>query len=169
MTPEQEKALHDALDRRAGQLATLKRSRTHRIMMPQPVGDMTGWGLKLAEQINLGPRSAAVGKCAWSLLLSYHPLDRYTRLWVLLVHARDLFVCAKHAGGTLHQPTSDNSRSGDPHQIRQRIRDDGRDRALDGGRQEVQPLRPSGRNYDPDWLPPRLAGVRVVRSAMVAG
>jgi hypothetical protein len=62
MTPEQEKALHDALDRRAGQLATLKRSRTHRIMMPQPVGDMTGWGLKLAEQINLGPRSAAVGE-----------------------------------------------------------------------------------------------------------
>jgi hypothetical protein len=28
MTPEQEKALHDALDRRAGQLATLKRSLT---------------------------------------------------------------------------------------------------------------------------------------------
>jgi phosphate starvation-inducible protein PhoH len=27
----------------------------------------------------------------------------------------------------------------------------------------------SGRNHDPDWLPPRLAGVRVVRSAMVAG
>src|SRR5215510_10081447 len=36
-TPEQEKALHDALDRRAGQRATLKRSRTHRIMRPQPV------------------------------------------------------------------------------------------------------------------------------------
>src|SRR6266481_7641998 len=35
-------------------------------------------------------------------------------------------------------------------------------------RQEVQPLRPSGRDYDPDWLSPRLAGVRVVRSAMVA-
>src|SRR5262249_4535410 len=28
---------------------------------------------------------------------------------------------------------------------------------------------PSGRNHDPDRLPPRLAGVRVVRSAMVAG
>src|SRR6516165_10962772 len=28
---------------------------------------------------------------------------------------------------------------------------------------------PSGRDYDPDWLSPRLAGVRVVRSAMVAG
>ena len=47
--------------------------------------------------------------------------------------------------------------------------DDGRDRALDGGCQEVQPLRPSGRDYDPDRLSPRLAGVRVVRSAMVAG
>src|SRR5262249_53592608 len=46
---------------------------------------------------------------------------------------------------------------------------DGRDRALDGGRQEVEPLRPSGRDYDPDRLSPRLAGVRVVRSAMVAG
>src|SRR5215831_18872759 len=43
-----------------------------------------------------------------------------------------------------------------------RVPDDGRDRALDGGRQEVQPLRPSGRDYDPDWLSPRLAGVRVV-------
>src|SRR5215831_5877844 len=31
------------------------------------------------------------------------------------------------------------------------------------------PSRPSGRNHDPDRLPPRLAGVRVVRSAMVAG
>src|SRR5262249_41166272 len=50
-----------------------------------------------------------------------------------------------------------------------RVPDDGRDRALDGGRQEVQPLRPSGRDYDPDRLSPRLAGVRVVRSAMVAG
>src|SRR5262245_31267251 len=40
---------------------------------------------------------------------------------------------------------------------------------LNGGRQEVEPLRPSGRNHDPDWLSPRLAGVRVVRSAMVAG
>src|SRR5215813_14725991 len=50
-----------------------------------------------------------------------------------------------------------------------RVSDDGRDRALDGGRQEVQPLRPSGRDYDPDRLSPRLAGVRVVRSAMVAG
>src|SRR5262249_40017521 len=29
--------------------------------------------------------------------------------------------------------------------------------------------RPSGRDYDPDRLSPRLAGVRVVRSAMVAG
>src|SRR5215471_16552791 len=47
--------------------------------------------------------------------------------------------------------------------------DDGRDRALDGGCQEVQPLRPSGRDYDPDRLSPRLAGVRVMRSAMVAG
>src|SRR5207248_4527437 len=45
----------------------------------------------------------------------------------------------------------------------------GRDRAVDGGRQEVEPLRPSGRDYDPDRLSPRLAGVRVVRSAMVAG
>src|SRR5262249_47396365 len=50
-----------------------------------------------------------------------------------------------------------------------RVPDDGRDRALDGGRQEVQPLRPSGRNHDPDRLSPRLADVRVVRSAMVAG
>src|SRR5215470_6850885 len=50
-----------------------------------------------------------------------------------------------------------------------RVSDDGRDRAVDGGRQEVQPLRPSGRDYDPDWLSPRLAGFRVVRSAMVAG
>src|SRR5262249_51244724 len=50
-----------------------------------------------------------------------------------------------------------------------RVPDDGRDRAVDGGRQEVQPLWPSGRDYDPDWLSPRLAGVRVVRSAMVAG
>ena len=39
-----------------------------------------------------------------------------------------------------------------------RVPDDGRDRALDGGRQEIQPLRLSGRNHDPDWLPPRLAG-----------
>src|SRR5438105_15523016 len=50
-----------------------------------------------------------------------------------------------------------------------RTPDHGRDRAVDGGRQEVQPLRPSGRDYDPDRLSPRLAGVRVVRSAMVAG
>src|SRR5262249_40271446 len=50
-----------------------------------------------------------------------------------------------------------------------RVSDDGRDRALDGGRQEGQPLGPSGRDYDPDRLSPRLAGVRVVRSAMVAG
>src|SRR5262245_1903682 len=50
-----------------------------------------------------------------------------------------------------------------------RVPDHGRDRALDGGRQEVQPLRPSGRDHDPDRLPPRLAGIRVVRSAMVAG
>src|SRR5215510_3338209 len=50
-----------------------------------------------------------------------------------------------------------------------RVPDHGRDRALDGGRQEVQPLWPSGHDYDPDRLPPRLAGVRVVRSAMVAG
>src|SRR5262249_58697868 len=49
-----------------------------------------------------------------------------------------------------------------------RVPDDGRDRALDGGGQEGQPLGPSGRNHDPDRLPPRLAGVRVVRSAMVA-
>src|SRR5262249_7212631 len=35
--------------------------------------------------------------------------------------------------------------------------DDGRDRAVDGGRQEVQPLRPSRRDYDPDWLSPRRA------------
>src|SRR6516165_11896897 len=41
--------------------------------------------------------------------------------------------------------------------------------AVDGGRQEVQPLRPSGRDYEPDRLPARLASVRVVRSAMVAG
>src|SRR5262249_16012417 len=50
-----------------------------------------------------------------------------------------------------------------------RVPDDGRDRAFDGGRQEVQPLRPSGCDYDPDRLSARLAGVRVVRSAMVAG
>src|SRR5262249_7784348 len=50
-----------------------------------------------------------------------------------------------------------------------RVPDHGRDRALDGGRQEVQPLRPSGRDYDPDRLSPRLAGIRVVRPAMVAG
>jgi len=37
------------------------------------------------------------------------------------------------------------------------------------GGEEVEPLRPSGRDYDPDRLSPRLAGVRVVRSAMVAG
>src|SRR5262244_2736921 len=49
------------------------------------------------------------------------------------------------------------------------VPDDGRDRAVDGGSQEVEPLRPSGRNHDLDWLSPRLAGVRVVRSAMVAG
>src|SRR5262249_28011461 len=50
-----------------------------------------------------------------------------------------------------------------------RVPDDGRNRALDGGRQKVEPLRPSGRDYDPDWLSPRLAGVRVVRFAMVGG
>jgi hypothetical protein len=50
-----------------------------------------------------------------------------------------------------------------------RVPDDGRDRAVDGGRQEVEPLRPSGRNHDPDRLPTRLAGIRVVRSAMAAG
>src|SRR2546430_1819292 len=50
-----------------------------------------------------------------------------------------------------------------------RVPDDGRDRAVGGGRQEVEPLRPSGRDYDPDRLSPRLAGVRIVRSAMVAG
>src|SRR5215831_9619965 len=50
-----------------------------------------------------------------------------------------------------------------------RVPDDGRDRAVDGGSQEVEPLRPSGRDYDPDRLSPRLAGVRIVRSAMVAG
>src|SRR5262249_22819094 len=33
---------------------------------------------------------------------------------------------------------------------RPRVPDDGRNRALDGGHQEVQPLRPSGRDYDPD-------------------
>jgi hypothetical protein len=49
-----------------------------------------------------------------------------------------------------------------------RVPDDGRDRAVDGGCQEVQPLQPPGRDYDPDRLSPRLAGVRVVRSAMVA-
>src|SRR5262245_8634799 len=38
-----------------------------------------------------------------------------------------------------------------------RVPDDGRDRAVDGGRQEVQPLRPSRRDYDPDWLSPRRA------------
>jgi hypothetical protein len=31
-----------------------------------------------------------------------------------------------------------------------RVSDDGRGRAVDGGCQEVQPLRPSGRDYDPD-------------------
>src|SRR5262249_16610305 len=46
---------------------------------------------------------------------------------------------------------------------------DDKDRAVDGGSQKVEPLRPSGRDYDLDWLSPRLAGVRVVRSAMVAG
>src|SRR5262249_43980369 len=50
-----------------------------------------------------------------------------------------------------------------------RVPDDGRDRAVDGGRQEVEPVRPSGRNHDPDRLSTRLAGVRIVRSAMVAG
>src|SRR6516164_9734207 len=50
-----------------------------------------------------------------------------------------------------------------------RVPDDGGDRALDGGRQEVEPLGPSGRNHDPDWLSAWLAGVRVARSAMVAG
>src|SRR5262249_23802941 len=74
---------------------------------------------------------------------------------------------AKYRGKTQRRPVGTNHckfLSSHP-----RVPDDGRDRALDGGRQEVQPLRPSGRNHDPDWLPPRLAGVRVVRSAMVSG
>src|SRR5262249_11421745 len=50
-----------------------------------------------------------------------------------------------------------------------RVSNRARSRAADGRRQEVQPLRPSGRDYDPDWLSPRLAGGRIVRSAMVAG
>jgi hypothetical protein len=54
-------------------------------------------GPKLAEQINLGPCSAAVGETSEEThsFLSHHRLDRYrlvalTRLWVLLVHAREL-------------------------------------------------------------------------------
>src|SRR5262249_52509314 len=67
---------------------------------------------------------------------------------------------AKYRGKTQGRPVGTNHckfLSSHP-----RVPDDGRDRALDGGRQEVQPLRPSGRDYDPDWLSPRLAGVRVV-------
>src|SRR5262245_8879545 len=72
---------------------------------------------------------------------------------------------AKYRGKTQRRPVGTNHckfLSSYP-----RVPDDGRDRALDGGRQEVQPLRPSGRDYDPGRLSPRLAGVRVVRSAMV--
>src|SRR6516164_8920449 len=61
-------------------------------------------------------------------------------------------------------PTPALNHSVTPWNVCPRVSDDGRDRAVDGGRQEVQPLRPSGRNHDPDWLSPRLAGVRVVRS-----
>ena len=60
----------------------------------------------MAEQINLGPRSAAVGDLLFASLLSRHRLDRYrlvalTRPWDLFDHARDLFVYAKHAGPVL--------------------------------------------------------------------
>src|SRR5262245_18049443 len=74
---------------------------------------------------------------------------------------------AKYRGKTQGRPVGTNNCkffSSHP-----RVPDHGRDRAVGGGSQEVQPLRPSGRDYDPDRLSPRLAGVRVVRSAMVAG
>src|SRR5262249_46707030 len=75
--------------------------------------------------------------------------------------------CAKYGAKSPGQPAGPtHGKSPISHP---RVPDAGRDRALDGGRQEVQPLRPSGRNHDPDRLSPRLAGVRVVRSAMVAG
>jgi hypothetical protein len=84
-----------------------------------------------------------------------------------LIFASCFETRAKYRGKTHGRPVGTNHckfLSSHP-----RVPDDGRDRALDGGRQEVQPLRPSGRDYDPDRLSPRLAGVRVVRSAMVAG
>src|SRR5262249_38923329 len=49
-----------------------------------------------------------------------------------------------------------------------RVPDDGRDRAVDGGSQEIEPLRPSGRDHDPDRLPPWPAGVGGLRPAMAA-
>jgi hypothetical protein len=41
--------------------------------------------------------------------------------------------------------------------------------AIDDRRAEREPLRPSGRDHDPDRVQARLAGLRAVRSAMVAG
>src|SRR5262249_52193129 len=74
---------------------------------------------------------------------------------------------AKYRGKTHGRPVGTNHckfRTSHP-----REPDEARERADDGGRQAVQSLRPSGRTHDPDRLPARLAGVRVVRSAMVAG
>jgi hypothetical protein len=128
MTPEQEKALHDALDRRAGQLATLKRSRAHRIMRPQLVGDNDRLGPQSWQSRSISALALRRwGKCALSLLLSSPsgpiPLSRSDPS-LGFVGSRQRFVRLRQArrAGTLHQPTSDNSRSGDPHQIRQRIR-----------------------------------------------
>jgi hypothetical protein len=75
-------------------------------MRPQPVGEGGCPGLGPSSWQSRSISALALrrwGKCAWSLLLSHHRLDRYrlvalTRPWVLLVHARDLFVYAKHAG-----------------------------------------------------------------------
>src|SRR5262245_13623973 len=50
-----------------------------------------------------------------------------------------------------------------------RVSDRARDRAPDGGGPEIEPLWPSRRDHDPGRSPARLAGVGVVRSAMVAG
>jgi|SRR5262249_3133909 len=75
------------------------------IMRPQPVVDGDGGHAPARASVGRADQSRPSlalrrwGKCAWSLLLSYHRLDRYrlvalTRLWVLLVHAKKLFVCA---------------------------------------------------------------------------
>jgi hypothetical protein len=92
MTPEQEKALHDALDRRAGQLAT---QRTHRTNEALAGGGHDRLGPSSWQSRSISALALRRWKCAWSLLLSHHRLDRYclvalTRLWVLFDHAREL-------------------------------------------------------------------------------